>query len=59
MCIKGGSEQEAVLCSDKKTYRIRKAETTNTLLLVQPEGSSDAGEHFSVDGVAGEQYEVC
>jgi sister chromatid cohesion protein DCC1 len=34
--IKGGRDEEAVLCTATKTYALKQVETSNTLLLVPP-----------------------
>jgi sister chromatid cohesion protein DCC1 len=34
--IKGGRDEEAVLCTASKTYALKQVETSNTLLLVPP-----------------------
>lgn len=44
MAIKGGADEDAVLCTRDKTYALKYVETTNMLLLLPPEGASSADE---------------
>ena len=38
MAFKGAPDEEAVLCTRDKTYAVKRVETSNTLLLLQPPG---------------------
>ena len=38
LCFKGGPDDEAVLCTSDATYLVKRVETSNTLLLMQPPG---------------------
>lgn len=41
LCFKGGPDDEAVLCTVDKTFLVKRVETSNTLLLIQPPGGLD------------------
>lgn len=41
LCFKGGPDDEAVLCTKDKTFLVKRVETSNTLLLMQPPGGLD------------------
>ena len=41
LCFKGGPDDEAVLCTRDKTFLVKRVETSNTLLLMQPPGGLD------------------
>lgn len=45
LCLKGGPDEEAVLCSASRTFAVKSVETTNLVLLVQQEeeGASQGG----------------
>jgi sister chromatid cohesion protein DCC1 len=53
--IKGGKDEEAVLCTHNSTYSIRKAETSNVLLIASPP-TKDQG--YVVKGMQSYHYEV-
>jgi hypothetical protein len=53
--IKGNGDASAVVCTKDKTYSIRIAETSNTLLLAKPSQKEDA---CDITGIASFQYEV-
>ena len=52
--IIGERKREAVLCTQSKTYSIKKVETSNTILLIPP--STD--NNFSVSGICSDYYEL-
>ena len=62
----GGEEQDAVLVTGTQTFKLTKAETSNTLLLMPPEGTSAGGgstgtavgEGFEAVAAVGFQFEV-
>jgi hypothetical protein len=51
--IKGLPDEEAVLCTRKATYSIKKVETTNSLFMVP-----DASQSVSVTATAGSHLEL-
>ena len=36
LCFKGGPDEEAVLCTKDRTYAVKRVETSNTVLILQP-----------------------
>lgn len=53
MRLIGGEDEDAVLVTGGKTFKLTKAETSNTLLLLPPEGSTASGAAAGGDGDAG------
>jgi sister chromatid cohesion protein DCC1 len=53
--IKGDIDEQAVLCTHNQTYSLRKAETSNTLLIASPP-TADQG--YVVKGMQSYHYEV-
>lgn len=47
----GGEDEDAVLVTGEQTFKLTKAETSNTLLLVPPEGTNGSGGTLSRCGV--------
>lgn len=45
----GGEDEDAVLVTGGQTYKLTKAETSNTLLLMPPEGTNGGGGSSSSD----------
>ena len=45
LMIKGGPEDDAVLCTSDKTYNIRSVTLSNSVLLVSPSPHVDGSEH--------------
>lgn len=61
----GSEDQDAVLVTGGQTFKLTKAETSNTLLLLPPEGTSAGtgsgarrGAGFEAVAAVGYQYEV-
>lgn len=49
----GGEDEDAVLVTGGQTFKLTKAETSNTLLLLPPEGTSVSGGSGSDSGSGG------
>eukprot|EP00039_Didymoeca_costata_P019423 m.337485 g.337485 ORF g.337485 m.337485 type:complete len:370 (+) comp18146_c0_seq1:246-1355(+) len=53
LCLKGGDSDTLVCCTPEKTYGVRVADTSNTLLVTRSEGSD-----YIIEGTVGEHLEL-